>query len=95
MGEPLIGTAAAPLWVTAIGTVAAVLTTCAFLPQALKAWRSRSTGDVSLAMFLMLTLGIVLWLAYGLLIGDGPLVLANSVTLALALAILAAKLRFK
>lgn len=80
-----------PTW---IGTTAATLTTIAFAPQAIKAWRSRSTADVSLAMFLMLTTGIALWLTYGLLIGDGPLIAANAVTLVLALAILAAKIKY-
>jgi MtN3 and saliva related transmembrane protein len=81
-----------PTWV---GTIAATLTTTAFAPQAAKAWRSRSTADVSLAMFLMLTSGITLWLVYGLLIGNGPLIAANAVTLVLALAILAAKIRYR
>jgi MtN3 and saliva related transmembrane protein len=80
-----------PTW---LGTSAAALTTIAFAPQAIKAWRSRSTADVSLAMFLMLTTGIALWLTYGLLIGDGPLIAANAITLILALAILAAKIRY-
>lgn len=74
---------------------AAVLTTAAFVPQAVKAWRSRSTKDVSLAMFTMMVVGIVLWLTYGILIDDVPLILANAVTLILAGAILLAKLRFR
>jgi len=81
-----------PTWV---GTIAATLTTTAFAPQAAKAWRSRSTADVSLAMLMMLTSGITLWLVYGLLIGNGPLIAANAVTLVLALAILAAKIRYR
>ncbi len=74
---------------------AALLTTAAFAPQALKAWRSRSTNDVSLAMFIMMVVGIALWLTYGILIDDVPLILANSVTLILAGAILVAKIRFR
>lgn len=81
-----------PTW---LGTVAAILTTTAFAPQAIKAWRSRATGDVSLAMFLMLVTGIVLWLIYGILIEDWPLIFANGVTLVLAGAILVAKIRFR
>ena len=81
-----------PTW---LGMIAAVLTTTAFAPQAIKAWRSRSTGDVSFAMFLMLVTGIVLWLIYGVLIDDMPLIVANSVTLVLAGAILLAKIRFR
>lgn len=80
--------------VTAVGMGAGVLTTVAFLPQAIKTWRTRSARDISLAMFLTMVLGIVLWLAYGLLKGDLPLVLANAVTLFLAGTILAFKLRY-
>jgi len=81
-----------PTW---IGMAAAVLTTAAFAPQAVKAWRSRSTKDVSLAMFTMMVVGIVLCLTYGILIDDVPLILANAVTLILVGAILLAKLRFR
>lgn len=80
---------------TSIGIAAAVLTTAAYAPQAFKVWRTRSTRDVSLAMFLMMVSGITLWLVYGLLIGDLPLIVANAVTLVLAAAILVAKIRFR
>ncbi len=79
---------------TLIGLAAATCTTIAFVPQALKAWRTRSTKDVSLSMFVLMVSGILLWLIYGAMLGDLPLVLANGVTLALAAAILACKLRF-
>lgn len=79
--------------ITALGLAAAFCTTAAFAPQALKAWRSRSTADISLSTFLLLVTGIVLWLAYGVLIGDMPLIIANGVTLCLAGTILALKLR--
>ncbi len=81
-----------PTW---IGIAAATLTTTAFAPQAVRAWRTRSTGDVSLAMFLMLVTGVALWLTYGILLADLPLILANAVTLVLAGAILVAKIRFR
>ncbi len=81
-----------PTW---IGMAAAVLTTAAFAPQAFKAWQSRSTKDVSLAMFTMMVTGNALWLIYGILIEDTPLIVANAVTLLLAGAILAAKIRFR
>lgn len=81
-----------PAW---IGMAAALLTTAAYAPQAIKAWRSRSTKDVSLAMFAMMVTGITLWLVYGILINDIPLILANSVTLVFASAILVAKIRFR
>ncbi len=81
-----------PTW---IGLAAAVLTTAAFAPQAIQAWRSRSTRDVSLAMFTLMVAGITLWLVYGILIGDLPLIVANTVTLVLAASILVAKIRFR
>ena len=56
--------------ITLLGLTAATLTTLAFLPQVIKSWRSRETRDVSLGMFAVLTVGIILWLIYGLLIGD-------------------------
>lgn len=73
---------------------AALLTTAAFAPQAIKAWRTRSTKDISLAMFTLMVTGIALWLIYGILIEDVPLIMANAVTLILAGAILVAKIRF-
>ena len=81
------------LLITALGMAAAFCTTAAYAPQALKAWRSRSTADISLSMFLLMVTGIVLWLIYGLLIADIPLIVANGVTLCLAGTILALKLR--
>lgn len=80
--------------ITLIGICAGTLTTLAFLPQAFRAWKTRSTADVSLVMFLAMCAGIVLWLIYGLLLADLPLIIANGVTLGLALAVLVAKLRF-
>lgn len=88
----MTSTVFSPTW---IGIAAAVLTTCAFAPQAFKVWRTRSTRDVSLAMFLMMVAGNALWLVYGILINDLPLMIANAVTLALAGVILAAKIRFR
>lgn len=84
-----------PELVELVGGIAAVLTTLSFLPQALKAWRSRSAGDVSLLMLLLFLAGVLLWLCYGLALGSLPLILANAVTAVLILAILAAKLRFR
>ncbi len=81
-----------PTW---IGIAAAILTTTAFAPQAFQAWRTRSTRDVSLTMFSLMVTGVVLWLVYGILIDDLPLILANAVTLLLAGSILVAKIRFR
>lgn len=79
--------------ITVIGYLAGLLTTLAFLPQVIKAWRSRSTADISTAMFVTLCAGIVLWLVYGVLRADVPLIVSNAVTLSLAGSILALKLR--
>lgn len=79
---------------TLLGLAAGACTTVAFLPQVIKAWRSRSTNDISLGMFLVMTFGIGLWLVYGIVIGDIPLIAANAVTFAFVLAILVCKLRY-
>lgn len=80
-------------FVDVLGAVAGTLTTIAFLPQVIKTWRTGATRDLSMAMFLALVSGIVLWLIYGVLKDDLPLVLANGVTLVLAGVILFFKLR--
>ena len=78
---------------TLIGLGAAFCTTIAFLPQAIKTWRTRSTEDISLGMFLTFSIGTLLWLIYGLLLHDIPLIAANGITLVLALTILGFKIR--
>jgi len=78
-----------------IGIAAGVLTTVAFLPQVIKTWKSRSAKELSLGMFLLFFLGICLWLVYGLIINDLPMILANGVTLVLAGILLVFKLTFK
>lgn len=77
-----------------IGYIAASLTTLSFLPQALHTFRTRDVSGISLGMYSLFTLGIALWLVYGVLQGAWPLILANSVTFTLALCILAMKLRY-
>jgi MtN3 and saliva related transmembrane protein len=77
-----------------IGAIAATLTTCSFLPQVWRVWRTRHTKDISLLMYALFTLGVALWLAYGILLGAWPIVIANGITLLLAGAVLVLKLRF-
>jgi MtN3 and saliva related transmembrane protein len=77
-----------------IGTIAGLLTTVAFLPQAIKIWRSKSAKDISLAMFVCFCAGIVLWVIYGFMLGAFPVILANVVTLCIAATILVFKLRY-
>ena len=78
-----------------IGFFAAFCTTFAFLPQAIKVYKSKSTKDISLYMFLIFTIGVLSWLIYGLIINDWPVILANAVTLILSFFILIYKLRYK
>ncbi|MBV9991000.1 MAG: SemiSWEET family sugar transporter [Alphaproteobacteria bacterium] len=80
-------------YVTLIGMVAAVLTTIAFLPQVVRTWKTRSTADISLAMFVTYVTGIALWLLYGLMLRDLPLICSNAVTLVFSGTILGLKLR--
>jgi len=77
-----------------LGLCAGVCTTGAFIPQVWKTWRSRSTKDISAGMFLIYVLGNVLWFAYGVALGDVPLIAANAVTGALAASVLVLKLRY-
>ena len=86
---------AAPALVDAVGSLAAILTTAAFVPQAWHSFKTRDVSGVSLGMYSVFTVGVALWLAYGLLLGAWPIVIANAITLALALAILTMKLRFR
>ena len=78
---------------TVLGLLAGSLTTIAFLPQVIRTWRTRSTADISLVMFLILCTGVALWLVYGLIRGDWPVIIANGFTLVLASTILFFKLR--
>lgn len=78
-----------------VGTLAAVLTTVSFLPQALHTFRTKDVRGISLGMYSAFTLGVALWLVYGLLLDAWPVVIANCVTLALAAAILVMKLRYR
>ena len=61
-----------------IGFLAAVLTTVSFVPQVLKVWRARSATDISLGMYTLFTLGVALWLVYGVLIHSWPIIIAES-----------------
>jgi MtN3 and saliva related transmembrane protein len=76
-------------YVTALGLLAATLTTLAFLPQAIKTWRAKSADDLSMGTLSMVCAGVFCWLIYGLLIEDLPIILANAVTLVLVSSVLA------
>ncbi|MGA7710547.1 MAG: SemiSWEET transporter [Rhizomicrobium sp.] len=76
-----------------IGFAAAICTTAAYLPQVMRAWRTKSTADISLGMFSLMTLGVALWIVYGIAIASLPVIVANTVTLVFTSAILFLKLR--
>lgn len=78
-----------------IGAIAGTLTTISFVPQVIKIWRSRSASDISFSMFLLFSLGVALWLVYGLSIQAMPIVLSNTITLILSLSIICMKLWFE
>jgi MtN3 and saliva related transmembrane protein len=78
-----------------LGLVAGACTTIAFLPQVLKTWKSRSAKDLSLGMFSFFCFGVLLWLIYGIMDNNVPVIAANLLTLMLASTLLFFKLRFK
>lgn len=77
-----------------IGSIAATLTTTAFIPQAWQVWRTRHTKDISLGMYAIFTSGVALWAIYGMMIDSWPVIIANCITLVLAGAVLVMKIRF-
>jgi len=78
---------------TIIGLLAAAGTTFSYLPQALKTIRSKQTKDLSLGMYVILAIGILLWLIYGLLLQNLPIILANGITIIFVWIILVLKIR--
>jgi MtN3 and saliva related transmembrane protein len=78
---------------TVIGYIAAALTTLSFLPQVIKTWKTRSTRDISLAMFIAFCAGVFLWAVYGVLIMSWPVIIANSVVLVLGGIMLVLKIK--
>jgi len=77
-----------------LGFTAAFCTTAAFVPQLLRVLRLRSARDISLPTFLMFSIGVFLWLLYGLYTGSKPVIASNGVTLVLSGSILFLKLRY-
>jgi len=80
--------------VETLGFVAAFCTTGAFVPQLVRVVRLRSARDISLPTFLMFSLGVLLWLLYGIYTGSRPVIASNAVTLVLSVTILVLKLRY-
>lgn len=80
---------------TIIGLAAAACTTFSFLPQAIKVVKTKHTKDLSLGMYIIFTIGVFLWLVYGILAKDLPVTAANAVTLVFAVTILVMKIKYK
>ncbi|EGU29342.1 SemiSWEET transporter [Vibrio scophthalmi] len=78
---------------TVIGYIAAVCTTCSFIPQVFHILKSKDTRSISLAMYSIFVLGVFLWFVYGVSVQDWPVIIANAVTLMLASIILTLKIR--
>ncbi len=81
------------MWLTILGLIAASCTTFAYLPQVLKSWKTRQTKDISLPMYALTVFGILLWLTYGTLEQNIPILFANGITLIFAGSILHLKLK--
>ncbi len=79
----------------ALGFLGAGCTTLSFVPQVLKVWKARSARDISAGMYLLFIVGLGFWLAYGVMIGSWPILIANILTIALAAMVLWMKWRFE
>jgi MtN3 and saliva related transmembrane protein len=77
-----------------LGYAAAALTTGSFIPQAIMTIRTRDTRGISLGMYLVFTVGVATWLAYGIAIHSVPMIVANTITLGLAATILGFKIKY-
>ena len=82
-------------WITILGLTAATCTTASFVPQAIKTIRTKQTKDLSLGMYSLITIGVLLWLIYGIIIGDLPIIVANAITISFASIILYLKIKYK
>jgi len=82
-------------YLAVLGLLAGFCTTISFLPQVIKSWRSHRTNDISLVTFLILSVGTLLWLLYGIIKIDMPLIIANSVTFLLEIIIIGLKIKYK
>jgi MtN3 and saliva related transmembrane protein len=78
-----------------LGFLAAILTTISFLPQVIKIYKSKETKSISFAMYVVLSLGILMWLVYGIHLKSMPMIIANTITLILTIYILFMKIKYK
>ena len=80
------------IFVDYIGSIAATCTTLAFVPQAIHSYKTRDLSGISLPMYTIFTVGVAMWLVYGLLKQDWPIIVANTITVALSAMILLLKI---
>lgn len=80
--------------ISIIGFVAGILGTICYLPQVIKAWKTKETKDLSLLMYITISLGMVLWFIYGLALREAPIYLANGIALLLTTSILYLKIKY-
>jgi MtN3 and saliva related transmembrane protein len=78
-----------------VGTLAATITTASFVLQARHTFQTKDVSGISLGMYSVFVTGVGLWLVYGVMLGEWPIIIANGITITLALAILAMKLRYR
>lgn len=81
--------------ITAIGLIAAIVTTVSLFPQLAKLWKTKSTKDVSLVMYTVFSVGVFSWIVYGVLLDDLPIIIANTLALIQGIIIVALKLKYK
>ena len=82
-------------WIEVVGYIGSALTSVTFVPQVYKSWQSKSVGDLSIWMILIVITSTIVWLTYGVGIGSGPVILANAIVLVLSLLLLYFKFSFK
>ena len=81
-------------YIAIIGLIAGTCTTISFLPQVIKTIKIKETKDISISMYIVLATGILLWMIYGILIKDLPVILANSISFVLAIIVLILKIKY-
>ena len=81
-------------YIAIIGLIAGTCTTISFLPQVIKTIKTKKTKDISMSMYIVLATGILLWMIYGILIKDLPVILANSISFVLAISVLILKIKY-
>ena len=82
-------------YIMILGFAAGALVTIAYVPQVIKVWKTKSTKDISLGMFVILCTATLLWLTYGILINSWPIILTNTSIFIMALIILIFKIKYK